>query len=78
MTNTTITYEQSVEALENELEHAADVAHDELVRMGLDEDQRFEAMQEFYLKLDEARARGMQSIKRIWSLVSPHESGTLH
>ena len=48
--------------LEAALDHAADEAHDVLVREGFDEDQIFTGMQKVYVALDQARQRSRASL----------------
>ena len=55
--------------LEQALNHAADEAHDVLVREGFDEDQIFTGMQKVYRALDEARQRSRASLDRAFMRV---------
>ena len=68
------THAQAIEWLDQELDRAADEAHELMVCEGFDENQRYAGMQKVYACLDRARLRGLAEIDRAFACLH----ATLH
>jgi hypothetical protein len=69
MTNT-MTREDALAALDESIDRAADEAHTWIVtELQLNEDEQHAAMQKVYASLDQARAKGLAEIAKIWGVI---------
>ena len=63
-----MTYDDAIEQIESELDHAADLACDWIIReCQLSEDGQHAAMQKVYRELDRVRAHWLAQIELIWA-----------